>query len=315
MKNLLRLTLACLAALGVAPLGAEPVHLAIGYIPHIQFAPLYVGMEKGYYRDVGVELDIEYGFGIDIFSLLATGRIDLGLSDSDQLIVAGSKGLPLAAIYQYYQRYPASIVALRSRVSRPEDLGGRTVGTPELFGTSYIGLRLFLERYGLEGRVTVQRIGYTQLASLDSGKADAVVVFTNNEPIQLRASGYDIVEWKVSDLSDMVGASFISSSATIAAKRDLLGRFVKATRRAMEYTYNHREEAVALSRTYIGAVEPGKEAQVLAVLEATCDLYLSPEGWGHLDPDVYTRSLAVLQRLGMVDAAYPVTRILAPLGE
>jgi NitT/TauT family transport system substrate-binding protein len=126
---------ATLAAAGVVTAGAEQLKLAIGYIPHVQFAPLYVGIEKGFYRAEGIDLSIEYGFGIDVFSLLSVGRIDIGLSDSDQLILAGAKGLGLKAVYQYYQRYPVSIVALRGKVAVPEALRGKVVGTPELYGS------------------------------------------------------------------------------------------------------------------------------------------------------------------------------------
>jgi NitT/TauT family transport system substrate-binding protein len=304
-----------LAAVGVAPLAAEPLHLAIGYIPHIQFAPLYVGMEKGFYKAEGIELTIEYGFGIDVFSLLQAGRIDLGLSDSDQLILAGAKGLGLRAVYQYYQRFPVSIVAKRSTVSTPEGFRGKTIGTPELYGTSYIGLLLFLRHFGLEKAVTVEKIGYTQMTSLDRGVVAGVVCFSNNEPVQLRESGYDIAEWKVRELSDMVGASFISSDKVIKAKAELLTRFARATRKAMEYTVAHQEEAFQLSRPYLGSLDPAKDATMRAVLAATCELFVSPAGYGALDPEVYAHSIATLRDMGLIDAVYPAERILAVLGK
>lgn len=302
-----------LAAVGVAPLTAEPLHLAIGYIPHVQFAPLYVGIEKGFYKAEGIELTIEYGFGIDVFSLLQAGRIDLGLSDSDQLILAGSKGLGLRAVYQYYNRYPVSIVAKRSTVSTPDGFRGKTIGTPELYGTSYIGLLLFLRHFGLDKAVTVERIGYTQMTSLDRGLVAGVVCFSNNEPIQLRQAGYDIVEWKVRELSDMVGASFISSDKVIATKADLLARFVRATLKAMEYTVAHQDEAFQLSRPYLGSLDPAKDASMRAVLAATCELFPSPIGFGALDPDAYTHSILTLHDLGLIEGVYPAQRILAEL--
>jgi NitT/TauT family transport system substrate-binding protein len=304
---------ATLAAAGVVTAGAEQLKLAIGYIPHVQFAPLYVGIEKGFYRAEGIDLSIEYGFGIDVFSLLSVGRIDIGLSDSDQLILAGAKGLGLKAVYQYYQRYPVSIVALRGKVAVPEALRGKVVGTPELYGTSYIGLLLFLQHHGLKGAVTVEKIGYTQMTSLDRGKVDAVVCFSNNEPLQFRDAGLDVAEWKVADFSDMVGASFISSDRTIAAKADLLRRFARATRKAMEYTVGNRREAFDLSRSYIGDIDPAKEKVMRAVLDATCELFTATAGYGALDPEVYGHSIAALRELGLIDAAYPASRILASL--
>jgi NitT/TauT family transport system substrate-binding protein len=60
----------------------QTVRLAIGYIPHLQFTPLYVGVDKGFYKDEGIDLQLSFGYQYDVFSLLAAGKIDIGLSDS-----------------------------------------------------------------------------------------------------------------------------------------------------------------------------------------------------------------------------------------
>ena len=290
----------------------DTVHLAIGYIPHIQFAPLYVGIEKGFYEQEGIHLTIEYGFGIDIFSLLLAERIDLGLSDSDQLIIAGSKGLPLAAVFQYYQQYPVTILAKQARISSPEDFVGKRIGTPQLSGTSYIGLLLFLEHFGLTGDVTIEKIGYTQVSSLLSDKIEGAVCFYNNEPLSSEIADIDTVKWDVKDFSSMVGAAFITSQAIIDKRTDVIGRFVKATRRAQEYTCANQQEALALSKKYIGPVSQGSEDFLAAVLEATCDLFRIQEQYGHLKLSTYTQSIAVLKRLGLITQVFPANRIIHP---
>lgn len=313
------LVLAAVTALPLSARGArqpesvETVHLAIGYIPHVQFAPLYVGVAKGFYRDEGIELEISYGFGVDVFSLLAAASIDLGLSDSDQLVIAGSKDLGLAAVFQYYQRYPVSIVAKRATAATPEDLAGKVIGTPEVYGTSYIGLQLFLERYGLNGRVRVERIGYTQLESLEADRVDAVVCFSNNEPLVLRAHGVAISEWLVRDFSGMVGASFISSKGIIARRADALARFYRATKKAMAWTVEHREEAFRIALEAVGNVKAEEQPLFRRRLDETCELFPHPKGYGFIDRTAWERSIAELAGLGLVPAVYPVDRILATI--
>jgi NitT/TauT family transport system substrate-binding protein len=286
------------------------VRLAIGFIPHIQFAPLYVGTEKGFYAEEGIDLEIQYGFGIDIFSLLSVGRIDVGLSDSDQLIISGENDLGLKAVLQYYQGYPVSIVAQRSEIDSIQDLVGMSIGTPEMYGTSYIGLRLFLDHFGLADRVDVQRIGYTQVSSLLGGQVDAAVCFYNNEPIQMDLMGVDLAQWNVRDFSDMVGASFISSDTVLKGKADLLEGFVRATRRAMAYTVEHQQEALELSIGYLSGFDEEQRPFVRRALSATSDLYVSPEGYGHVDETKYQESIAQLEALGLIENSYPASRII-----
>jgi NitT/TauT family transport system substrate-binding protein len=290
--------------------GPDKVKLAIGYIPHVQFTPLYVGIDKGYYAQEGIDLELAFGFQYDVFSLLAAGKIDIGLSDSDQLIISGSRELGLQAVYQYYQKYPVAIVARAETVRDPSDLKGRTIGTPEMSGTSWIGLQLFLRKYGLEKAVKVEKIGYTQESTLLSGRAAAVVCFLNNEPVAMRARGIVLQQWDVKDWSDMVGASFISSRSIIAARGDVLARFVRATRKAMEFTMANREEAMQIALKNVGNVKKEDEPLFRLRLDATCELFPAPQGYGALDPDRWSRSIAELASLGLIPSVYPAEKIL-----
>lgn len=300
----------CAGALYAAPAGAQKVTLAIGYIPHVQFTPLYVGMDKGFYAEEGIDLEISYGFGIDIFSLLQAGKIDLGLSDSDQLIIAGAKDMGLSAVFQYYQKYPVSIVAKTDRIRTPEDLVGKRIGTPEVYGTSFIGLQLFLKKHGLAGKVSVEKIGYTQEVSLRSDKVDAVVCFSNNEPVLLSMKGVAIRQWDVRDFSDMVGASFISSRAIMDRKADLLARFARATVKSMAYTVDNRDDAFRIAMGRIGNIKKEDEPFFRKVLDATCELYKSPKGYGVMDPASYQDSIAEMLGLGLITTSYPAQRII-----
>ncbi len=294
---------------------ARKVTLAIGYIPHVQFTPLYVGMEKGFYAEEGIDLSITYGFGVDVFSLLQAGKIDLGLSDSDQLILAGAKDLGLAAVFQYYQGYPVSIVAKADRIKEPKDLEGRTIGTPELYGTSFIGLQLFLRRYGLAEKVKVIKIGYTQEASLLGDKVDAVVCFSNNEPVRLHLKGVAFNEWKVRDFSDMVGGAFISSRPLIEKKKDVLVQFARATRKALAFTVDNQDESFGIALKHIGNIKKDDEPFFRQVLSSTCRLFPHSNGYGYLDTDKYGRSIEELVRIGLIPEKYPAQRIVLGLGE
>ncbi|HTO22465.1 MAG TPA: ABC transporter substrate-binding protein [Spirochaetia bacterium] len=305
---LLSTLLACAAPSWAA--GPDKVVLAIGYIPHVQFTPLYVGIDKGFYAAQGIDLQLEFGFQYDIFSLLAAGKIDVGLSDSDQLVISGSRDLGLQAVFQYYQKYPISIVARAETVKTPDDLKGKTVGTPEMSGSAWIGLQLFLRKYGLEKSVSVEKIGYTQEPTLMSGRAAAVVCFLNNEPVAMKARGIALRQWDVKDWSDMVGASFISSRSIIAARPDVMARFVRATRTAMDFTMTHRDEAMQIALRNVGNVKKEDEPLFRLRLDATCDLFPSPRGFGALDTDQYARSISELASLGLIPATYPADKIL-----
>jgi NitT/TauT family transport system substrate-binding protein len=313
MKNKAFLCFLCLLSLTSVFGQNHTLRLAIGYIPHVQFAPLYAGMEKGFYAAENIDLDIEYGFGVDIFSLLAAGKIDIGLSDSDQLLIAGAKGMDLRAIFQYYQKYPVTIVAKAGTIKTPGDFAGKTIGTPELYGTSYIGLRIFLEKFGLRDSVKIERIGYTQISSLLSDRIDGAVCFYNNEPLQFRDRNTPIVQWDVKDFSDIVGAAFISSEKILNEKAGILRAFVRATKRAVQYTAEHPGEAYEIAGRFIGHKDTAQAEFMKKVLAATTTLFESAGGYGFLDEKKYQESIELLFRLGIINRVFPAAAVLRDL--
>ena len=84
------LTLAGCAGAGQSPTqGAlTQVRLPVGYIPNIQFAPLYVGVERGYFADRGIELELDYSFETDAVSLVGANTLQFAVVSGEQCVDA-----------------------------------------------------------------------------------------------------------------------------------------------------------------------------------------------------------------------------------
>ena len=78
----------------------------------------------------------------------------------------------------------------------------------------------------------------------------------------------------------------------------------------MAYTVDNRDEAFHIALKAVGHVEPKDEPLFRQRLDATCDLFVHPKGYGFMDPDRYTRSIADMVTLGLIPAVYPADRIL-----
>lgn len=277
------------------------VRLPLGYIPNIQFAPLYVAVEKGYFREAGFEVEFDYKRETDGVALVAAGEIPFAVVSGEQVLLARAQGLPVTYVAAWYQQYPVSVVAKsEAGVLIPQDLKGRKIGLPGLYGANYIGLRALLNAGRLsEKDVTLDSIGFNQVETMAAGTQDIVVGYTANEPIQLRSRGIAVTEIRVADYVQLASNGILTSEKMIAENPNMVRAFVGAFIKGMEYAIANPEDAYALSGPHIpnfADLDVDLQKQILAT---------SMEQWkgdrlGYSDPQAWENMRDVLLDMGLL---------------
>src|ERR1700690_2723891 len=126
------------------------IKLPVGYVANIQFAPLYVAIEKGYYRDAGIEIEFDYSLETDAVSLVGANNLQFAVVSGEQVLLARAQGLPIVYTAAWYQQYPVAVVSkVGQGILKPADLKGRKIGRPGLYVANYIGLDPLLFSPGL----------------------------------------------------------------------------------------------------------------------------------------------------------------------
>jgi NitT/TauT family transport system substrate-binding protein len=121
------------------------IRLPMGFIPNVQYAPLYVAASKGYFAEAGFEVEFDYSYETDGIALVGAGQLPFTLASGEQVLLARSKGLPVVYALGWFQEYPISLVAKSSTgIEGPDDFRNRKIGLPGLFGANYIGLLAML---------------------------------------------------------------------------------------------------------------------------------------------------------------------------
>jgi NitT/TauT family transport system substrate-binding protein len=278
------------------------VRLPLGYIPDIQFSPLYVAVQKGYFRDAGIQVTFDYSMETDIAALVGADQIQFGVVSGEQVLLARAQGLPIIYVAAWYQQYPVSVVAKPDQhILAPADLRGKTIGLPGLYGANYIGLRALLRSGGLkESDVKLDSIKYTQAEALATGRDQAVSVYTNNEPLQLRAQGYDLTEVRVADYVQLASNGLITNEKMISENPDLVRRMVKAFLHGLADTIADPTAAYETSKAYVENLRQLDAVLQKEKLSTSIDLWKAGR-LGYSQPKAWESMQTVLLDMGLLN--------------
>ena len=277
------------------------VRLPMGYIPNIQYAPFYVAVEKGYFSDAGIEIEFDYKFETDGVALVGAGELPFAVVSGEQVLLARAQGLPVTYVAAWYQEYPVSVVAKsETGVIVPQDLAGKKIGLPGLFGANYVGLRALLNAGELtEDDVSLDAIGFNQVELVAAGQQDIIVGYSANEPIQLRAQGIAVTEIRVGDYVQLASNGLLASEKVIEENPELVRAFVEAFIKGLRYTIDNPEEAFSLSGSYIPNFADLDADVQQQILETSIEQWTT-KGLGYSEPAAWENMQTVLLDMGLL---------------
>jgi NitT/TauT family transport system substrate-binding protein len=282
-----------------------PTHLVVGlgFIPSVQFAQFYLADEAGYYRDAGLEVELQNKIDSDLITLLGQGTVDIGMGDGTSVIPAVSQDIPIRYAATVYARFPSVVYAkAASGIQEPADLAGRRVGTPGRYGSSWIMLQALLASAGLtpDDVEIVLYSDFGQRVALEQGVVDAATGFVNNEPVQMKLAGEEVVVLAVDEVTPLPGPGLVVGAPALAKKRDALRAFVAATIRAMEEIRADPERGLDAAIARVPELGADRDVQ-RAILEATIATWETPyteaHGLGAIDRDAWRESVDFMRSL------------------
>ena len=205
-------------------------------------------------------------------------------------------------MFNWYRRFPVSVAALQP-LDDPDELVGKDVGIPGLYGASYIGWQALLSAAGVDpSAVNLVSIGYTQVESLVTGQVDAAVVYAMNEPVQLRAQGHTAHEIEVADYIDFISNGLITNEQTAKERPELVQSVVGAMQRGLQDTLDDPEAAFEICRQHVPEITDESAPLQRAVLDAALRFWQA-EPLGRSDPGAWQASLDFMRESGMVEGA------------
>jgi len=315
MKKLYSYVLiSCLAALSIigniatasaSKVNADKVTLQMSWFPGAEFAPYIIGIEKGFYRDEGIEVRVAVAKGSSLATkLVGNGNAEFANAAADTALIARAKGMPLKVLAIEYQGSGISIFSMaKTGIKKPKDLEGKSFAS-DIESMKHTQFLAFCKKNGVDiSKVKVLSIKGSDLKYILSGEADAMSTHGFKGDALLRQKGYKINEMKLSDYGiDMYNKGLLTRDSLIKDNPDLVRRFVRATIKSWNYAVQHPGEAVdALIAMYPDLKKSDEMLEMLGVISLMQNDYTKKHGLGSQSQERWEKTQDLLYDQGLID--------------
>jgi diguanylate cyclase (GGDEF)-like protein/PAS domain S-box-containing protein len=278
----------------------EPVVLQLKWKHQFQFAGYYAALEKGFYRQAGLDVRIREHRG-------KGSPIEVLLHDEAQFVVSGAdavikraQGYPVVALAAIYQHSPyALLVRADSDIHNIADLAGKRIMLGD--GQQDAALLAMMQRGGLKSGDFIRLETNFDAKSLLRGETDAFNAYVTDQGYLLQQKGVEPRYIMPQDYGiDFYGDVLLTTESMLDAQPQLVDAFRVATLKGWSYALSHVEEMVELilreyntqgmSRGHL-LYEAAVSRELIKPLFVEIG-YMNPERWEHIK--------SIFQGLGLI---------------
>lgn len=266
--------------------GAEKLTIRFTWKLKGEYAPLYVALEKGYYKAEGLDVQLAEGNGAqNVLKAIAAGNEKFGYGPAVAAAQAVSQGLPVKVVAVYQTKTPMGVIAFPDTpLKTPKDLEGKrlAVSVGETFGDMLVP---FTKINGVDiTKITqIQMDASARTAQFLTRKIDVMSVYLSNELPQIeKRAGVAFNVLKVSDFGlNLLGASIYVGNAFAEQNPDTVKKLLRATEKGYrDAMANPKDAAKIIAKYMIVPEQPDVlDRQVEVTAASTNALVGKPIGW------------------------------------
>jgi len=262
----------------------QKVSLQLQWKHQFEFAGYYMAQEKGFYKDVGLDVDIrEFDYHINIVEDVVNSKVTYGINYSN-LIQEKSNGKDIVLLSAMMQSSPHAIISLKSSgIKSINDFKNKKIMITSVAQKTEI-FTAMLESNKISPDDLIKVKHTFNIEDLISGKTDLMSCFIGNEPYILDEKGiaYDI--WNPKDYGfDFYDIILFTSAKELQNNPSRVENFRVASLKGWEYAFNHIEETAELILKKYNTQEKSKGALIYEANILKKLAYQGSDTLGHID--------------------------------
>jgi NitT/TauT family transport system substrate-binding protein len=270
-----------------------------------------LAVEKGFYRDVGLDVTIEPGNGSQITAqLVAAGKADIAFADASPVMKLISQGAKMKVLATILQGNPNQVTALKKTgLKSVADIKGRSVAMPN--GGSQVAMfPLVLAANGLK-ETDIKMVNMppdSMVPSLLQGTVDVILGSVDAYGPQLKSMNVETDNFLFIDSgAPTVSTSIIASDAFLAAHPDQAKAFVAASLKGWYAALDDQPAAIAaMKKIFPDANDKLAPGQIDATKFLMC--VNRAKFVGKATPEQWNDTVKIFAAIGVLPADVPATK-------
>ncbi|MDO4556509.1 MAG: ABC transporter substrate-binding protein [Lachnospiraceae bacterium] len=220
--------------------GLKEINVVLDWYPNAVHSFIYDAIEKGYYEDEGLKVNIQFPTNTnDAMSLTAAGKAEVGIYYMQDVIMANAnQDVPVKCIGSVCQKPLNIILSLKEKnITEPKDLVGKTIGYSgtELSETM---VKAIMENAGVKADdVEMVDVGFDLMSSMTTGNVDATIgCMVNHEVPQMEKEGFEVNYFYPNDygVPETYELVFVAGEDMIEGDAETLKAFLRASQKGFE---------------------------------------------------------------------------------
>lgn len=219
----------------------------------IFYAPQYVAIEKGYFKEVGIDIELILTAGADkVTAAVLSGDADIGFCGSEGTIyVYNAKEKDYLKTFAQLTQKDGSFLVSREKIDNftLNDLKGKSVIGGRAGGMPEMTFEWALKQNGIDPKNDLEIDTSIAFAAMGgafiSGQGDFVTLFEPNA-LEIEQQGYGYVVASIGELGGVVPyTSYSARGSYIEKNSELISNFTKAIQKGIDFVHNSSNKEVA----------------------------------------------------------------------
>jgi NitT/TauT family transport system substrate-binding protein len=234
----------------------ETTKVKVGVLPISNVAPLYLGIDKGFFREQRLEIEPSPAqSGNEIVAAMVSGDVHFAFLGYVPAMSARAQGLPVKLVANAdngaetaEREWTVIVVPRRSRIRDPEDLAGKTIAVNAIKGVGEVVIKAALDKQGVDpSSIRLLEVPFPEMpAALERGQVDAIWA---PEPFltSVLGDGGREIEAPLTTLGKRFpNGTYATTERYLAESKDVAERFARAINKSSQYASRHPAEARAM---------------------------------------------------------------------